>query len=166
MVTAVRPFTRPSILIRPIIMETAANTPMAIEKAIIVADTLAIWVSEATVETLIKALISRRNAPTKIIPFVISSGFSIPTSLHTPTNINNEKETDSNNPPIFAVPTSIPISVTAFVKLLINSKKAPMNTTPFSISLGFSIPISLTTPTSISNEKEMDNNNPPIFAVF
>ena len=64
-----------------------------------------------------------------------------------------------------AVPRS-PSNVVTFVKAFTNKRKAPTNTTPFSISSGCNIPISFTTPTMSVIAAAMDNNNRPTFAVF
>ena len=148
-VTAPTPFAKPSQVIILMSTETAASIPIAMENANIVPATFAIFCSLPILSISTIALMSTPNATTKIPPFIISSGVSLPTSLHTPTMSKSDVEIASSIPPILASCLSDPIFVIA-TKDPTNMSIAPAKMAPFFISSTDSIATSLHIPTNIN----------------
>ena len=111
----------------------------------------------ASLAILTMAFIIKANNPIAIIPFVISPGVSILTSLTTATIISIDTETDNIIPLTLAIccPESI---LTILVSALMNSKNAVAKATPFNMSDSDNKPMSLTTPTIIIIELVTLNN--------
>ena len=125
---------------------TPASTPIATERARIIADTFAICCSLLTFITATNRPTNTVKPRTNAAPFNISVGDNMPTNLHTPTINIIENDIDNSNPPSLAIFLSLPICV-ALTNSLTKPMNASANAAPAIISVGSSILTSLQIPT-------------------
>ena len=162
--TAITPLANPS---RGIILKSiaiAASIPIAIDIAIKVAATFAIFCSLPIVVICANTFTKMTKAATNAAPFSISPRESMLTSLHTPTISISETDIDNSNPPSFAI-CFCESSCVIFTNIPTNKRNAAANAPPLNISSGDSIPTSLHTPAKRIIAKDILTSIPPTLSI-